>query len=81
MRQHAEHVLREALTLPEEERSEIAGALLESLDAEPEPDVEAAWRREVAARVAALEAGEGETTLWEEVRDRFLVRVRERRKG
>jgi hypothetical protein len=43
----------------------------------PEADVELAWRREVAARVAALDAGEIETIAWEEVRRRLLLRVRE----
>jgi hypothetical protein len=51
----------------------------------PEPDddvdVEAAWRQEVAARVAALDAGEVETTPWEEIRDGFLARLSERRTG
>jgi len=81
MRRHAETVLQEALTLPEQDRAEIAGALLESLGPEPEADVEAVWRQEVAARVAALDAGEVETTPWGEIRDRFLARLSERRAG
>lgn len=81
MRRHAETVLQEALTLPERERAEIAGALLESLEPSPEVDVESAWREEVAARVAALESGEVETTPWEAIRDRFLARLSERRQG
>ena len=81
MRQHAEAVLEEALKLPEQERTEIAGALLESLRPEPEADVEAAWREEVAARVAALEAGQVETAPREEIRDGFLARLSERRPG
>jgi putative addiction module component (TIGR02574 family) len=79
MRQRAEAVLREALDLPEQERSEIVNALLESLGPEPEGDVEDAWRQEVAARVAALESGEAEMTPWEEIRDRFLARVSARK--
>ena len=79
MRQRAENVLREALTLPEEERTEIAGVLLESLEPViPEPGVEEAWRREVAARVAALDAGGVQTTEWGEVRQRLLKRLGER---
>ena len=75
-------MLREALTLPESERAEIAGALLESLEhQQPEADVEMAWRQEVAARVAALDAGEVETTPWEEIREGFLARLSERRPG
>jgi putative addiction module component (TIGR02574 family) len=81
MRPHAETVLQQALTLAEQERAEIAGALLESLEPEPEADVEAAWRQEVAVRVAALDAGEVETTPWDEIRDGFLARLSERRPG
>jgi putative addiction module component (TIGR02574 family) len=81
MTRPAENVLRTALTLPERERVEIAGALLKSLQPEPEVDVEMAWRQEVAARMAALEAGDVETTPWEEIRGRFLARLSERRQG
>jgi putative addiction module component (TIGR02574 family) len=81
MRQQAETVLQEALSLPEQERTEIVGALLESLEPESEADVEAAWREEVANRVAALEAGKVETTSWERIREGCLARLSERRAG
>ncbi|HSL81681.1 MAG TPA: addiction module protein [Thermoanaerobaculia bacterium] len=81
MTRHAESVLKEALNLPEDDRADIAGALLESLQPAAEADVEAAWRQEVAARVAALDAGEVETVPWEEVRNRLFTRLRERRSG
>lgn len=81
MTRNAKTVLQEALTLAEQDRAEIAGALLESLEPAPEVDVESAWRQEVAARVAALDAGEVETTSWEAIRDRFLARLSDRRQG
>ncbi len=81
MRQHAEALLEDALTLPEDERAEIAGMLLESLGAAPEAGVEDAWREEVAARVEALDAGGVELTPWQEIRDRFLARLSERRQA
>ena len=81
MERHAEAVLKQALTLPEDDRADIAGALLESLQPAEEADVEAAWRQEVAARVAALDAGEVETLPWEEVRNRLFTRLRERPSG
>jgi putative addiction module component (TIGR02574 family) len=77
----AETLLQEVLSLPDNERADIAGALLESLEPEPETDVETAWRQEVAARVAAAESGRVTTTPWEEIRDRFLARLGERRQG
>jgi putative addiction module component (TIGR02574 family) len=81
MGQDAELLLRSALALPQAERSEIAGRLLESLEPPPEVGVEEAWREEVAARVAALDAGEVKTIAWEEVRDRLLVKLSERRRA
>jgi putative addiction module component (TIGR02574 family) len=78
---HAEAILKEALTLPEDERADIAGALSKSLQPADVADVEAAWRQEVAARVAALDAGKVETVPWEEVRNRLFTKLRERRSG
>lgn len=81
MERNAEAVLREALTLPEADRADIAGALLNSLEPVEETDIEVAWREEVIARVAALDAGEVETIPWVELRDRLFARLRERRAG
>jgi len=80
MTRQAEDLLQDALTLPDEERAEIAGALLESLERTVEVDVETAWRKEVAVRVAALDAGEIETVPWDEVRDQLLARVSEKQR-
>jgi len=79
MTRHAKTVLQEALSLSDGERADIAGALLESLEPSPDLEVEAAWRQEVAARVAALDAGEVKTVPWDEVRDRLMARLSERR--
>lgn len=81
MDRDSEALLKEALRLSESDRADLAGALLASLQAEEDADVEAAWRQEVAARVAGLEAGEVETIPWEEVRDQLFARLRERRAG
>jgi putative addiction module component (TIGR02574 family) len=79
MNQKVEAVLRQALELHEDERAEIAGALLESLEPAPDVDVEQAWREEVARRVATLEEGTVETIPWEEVRDRLYAKLSESR--
>ena len=81
MERSAETVLKEALTLPEADRAEVAGALLNSLEPVEEADIESAWRQEVAARVAALDAGEVETIPWSEIRDRLVARLSARRAG
>lgn len=67
-----------------ETQVELVGELQdvkEGKDSRPEreADVEAAWRQEVADRVAALEAGEVEMIPWKEIRDGFLARLSERR--
>lgn len=51
---------------------EPAGALIESLHGEPEPDAEAVWDAEIRRRVEELDSGAVETISWSEVRERLL---------
>lgn len=81
MDRNAEAILKKALTLSAEDRADIAGSLLQSIEPPPDVEVDRAWREEVAARVAARDAGELETVPWEDVRDRLYARLRERRAG
>lgn len=66
-------ILHEAAGLPKRDRATLAGLLIESLDPEPETDVEAAWSDEVRRRVAELDAGTVKTIPWEEVRNELFV--------
>ena len=53
-----EQVTHEALTLPEQERAQLAHTLLRSLDpAENAAEVEAAWEAEIAGRVERIRQG------------------------
>ena len=85
MKPHAEALLKEALRLPDGDRAELAGELLHSIEptaeGSPEAEIEAAWRQVVADRVAELDGGEVETEPWDQVRDRLLARLSERRAG
>lgn len=72
-------LLREAAELPETERAELAGRLLETLHGEPEEGVEAAWSEEVERRIRQLDSGEIETIPWEDVRARLYTRLRAKR--
>ena len=54
----AEHLLQTALSLPPNERAEIAASLIESLDEETEADVEAAWAEEIKRRIESIDKGE-----------------------
>jgi putative addiction module component (TIGR02574 family) len=71
-------VFRDAAELSEQDRATLAGLLIESLEGEPDADVEAAWATEIARRVADLDAGTVKTIPWEEVRRRLLDRLNAR---
>ena len=78
MRKDVATLFRDASELPERDRAALAGLLIESLGADPEPDVEAAWSDEIKRRVADLDAGNVETIPREEVRRRLLDRLNAR---
>lgn len=72
-------VWKEAAELTEQDRATLAGLLIESLEGEPDADLEAAWAAEIERRVAELEAGTVTTVPWEQVRQRLLDRLNDRR--
>ena len=49
---------KRAKELAVEERAQLAQELLESVDQEADPEVEAAWDTEIASRIAKYERGE-----------------------
>jgi putative addiction module component (TIGR02574 family) len=71
-------IFREATELSEQDRATLAGLLIESLEGEADPEVEAAWAAEIERRVAELDAGTVKTIPWEEVRQRLLDRLNAR---
>lgn len=75
MTHEANDVLRRALALPPEDRAELAGSLLESLDAAADADTEEAWQQEVARRIQDLDAGKAQTIPWTEVRRRIAAKL------
>jgi hypothetical protein len=68
----AENLLRQALSLGEQDRASLAGALIESLHGAPEPDVDAAWDVVIARRVRELETRAVPTVPWSAVRERLF---------
>jgi len=68
-------LLRKALALPVEARAALAGSLLDTLDETVDEDVEASWEREIAARIAGLDAGKAQTIPWTEVRRRLAAKL------
>ena len=49
---------KKARSLALEERAQLAQELMESIDQESDPEVEAAWETELASRIARYERGE-----------------------
>lgn len=67
-------VLREALTLPAQERSEVAAELLASLDGPTDTDaksVAATWAKELESRARLAYSGEDSGEPWTTVRERI----------
>lgn len=75
MTQETNDVLKRALALPAEDRAELAGSLLESLDVGQDPDAEAAWQQEVARRIQDLDSGKVTAIPWAEVRRRVAAKL------
>lgn len=67
MTQTAHKILRDALGLAERDRAALAGALIESLDTDPDSNVENAWLREVNRRLQELDSGQMSTLALEDV--------------
>lgn len=70
-----ETITQEVLALPNSQRLALARIILDLDGGAPDPDVEAAWDREIVARMRAYDEGKLETVSWEafsdEMRDRF----------
>jgi len=61
-----------AMSLSDQERAELVGLLLESLDTEEESGVEAAWLKEIDRRIAELDSAKVDSVPWSEVRARVF---------
>jgi putative addiction module component (TIGR02574 family) len=65
-------LLDEALQLPETERADLAGSLIESLDPQGDEDADAAWAEEIGRRVRDLDTGVTQPVPWPIARQRIL---------
>ena len=70
MTQEAQELLQKALALPDNERAELAGNLISSLDATVDPEVDAAWQQEIVRRLHELQSGKVGTISWAEVQQK-----------
>jgi len=71
MDQELKNVLDKALDMSQESRVFIAERLIDSLDAQMDHDVEAAWQQEIQKRIAQAERGEAEFVSWEDAKSRL----------
>ena len=65
-------LFREALELTDNDRATLAGLLIESLEAPPDPDVENAWAEEAERRWQEIQSGKVQTIPWEEIKAKLL---------
>ena len=68
MRNAVHDLFEKAVELSPDERAELAGLLLETLEEKRDPAVEQAWAEEIAHRMAEYRAGRVKTLSWSEVR-------------
>jgi putative addiction module component (TIGR02574 family) len=68
MTRAVEQLYEEASQLPVEDRAELAGMLLESIEEAPDDGVEEAWAAEIQRRMNEYRAGRIKTIPWSEVR-------------
>jgi putative addiction module component (TIGR02574 family) len=68
-------LLRDALTLPPEQRAALADSLLESLDTEVDPDAEGAWKLEIQRRLQEIDSGAVALIPWEEAERRLRAKM------
>ena len=70
MMQEAQKLLKQALAVPEKERADLAGNLIESLDQTVDENAEAAWQEEIARRLEEVRSGKAQRTSWDNVRQK-----------
>jgi len=68
MTQEVSELLKKALALPAEARAALAGSLLDSLEDNLDASAEEEWNREIARRIAELDAGKVKPIPWAEAR-------------
>jgi putative addiction module component (TIGR02574 family) len=68
-------LLQKALALSDEERAELAGSLIDSLDTTVDEGAESAWNQEILRRVKDLDSGRARTVPREEVQRRISAKL------
>ncbi len=72
----ADNLIREALSMPDNERARIAERLIVSLHDQPSLEVDEAWHKEIERRVNEIDSGEVRCIPWEDIRNRLYKNAR-----
>jgi putative addiction module component (TIGR02574 family) len=75
MTNQTENILKQALSLSERERADLACSLIDSLDSELDEGAAEAWNEEIAKRIKDLNSGEAKTVPWKELQRRVSARL------
>jgi putative addiction module component (TIGR02574 family) len=75
---NARDILTEALSLPEDEREELAWTLLDSVSAPRDEGVASAWAEEIRRRLNDYRAGRSKGRPWSEVEASLRVALARR---
>ena len=68
-------IYKESFELNENDRAQLAGLLLESVESDPDQDVEQAWVAEIDRRLKSLDDGSATMIPWEEVKRRTHKKI------
>jgi putative addiction module component (TIGR02574 family) len=68
MSRTVQDLYEKASELPPQDRAELAGLLLESLEQPTDADIQDAWAAEIERRMADYRAGRIKTVSWQELR-------------
>ena len=72
-----DEVLRLAMKLPDEDRLRLAEALFSSVGPAGQLPFDVEWIAEAKRRAARIDAGEGRSSTWAEVRERARMSLKE----
>jgi len=67
MSPETDELLQKAMSLPLEDRAELASSLIDSLDETVDEDAELAWQQEVVRRMDEIRSGKVKTIPWREL--------------
>ncbi|MCP4109644.1 MAG: addiction module protein [Desulfobacteraceae bacterium] len=67
----SDNLIKEALSMPENERARIAEKLIVSLHDQPSHKTDEAWHIEIERRVKEINSDEVQCIPWEDIRDRL----------